>query len=173
MILEGLHLLGGPNGESLPEIMALPKEVSTMLARLRNRIPLCHMRQTDIPVRNVKQPTVAGSSRRDQLVATLRQELASKDTKVQRVRKRPAGMQTKRKANDLGEVHAKRQAIAVVDTLMRSSAGSGAKTVPHLSGDQSGAQMTNVKLQFFDTPTIFKNLFQSTFARKTKTWLGQ
>jgi len=124
------------------------------------------MRQIDIPVRNVKQPTVAGSSRRDQLVATLRQELASKDTKIQRMRKRPAGIQTKRKASDLGEAHVKRQAIAVVDTPMRSNADSGAIIVPHLSEDQFGAQMTNVKLKFFDPPTIFKNLLQSDIFKK-------
>ncbi|ROW07924.1 hypothetical protein VMCG_03429 [Cytospora schulzeri] len=56
-----LHVLVDSNGNCLPDVIALPTQLSTLRDRFRKRLPLMHMREADIPLDILKMPTLPPS----------------------------------------------------------------------------------------------------------------
>lgn len=57
-IREILFLLKNENGDPLPQVVALPKQLSTLKDRLASRLPRINMREYDVPVNVLKIPTL-------------------------------------------------------------------------------------------------------------------
>lgn len=54
---EVVHVLRDANGQVLPDVLALPKNLATLRDRMRTRMPLINMREANIPLKAEKLPT--------------------------------------------------------------------------------------------------------------------
>ncbi|KAI0470229.1 hypothetical protein F4859DRAFT_515755 [Xylaria cf. heliscus] len=87
MLREGLHLLKDKNGDVLPEIKELPKQLSTLLSRHRKRLPLINMREAEVPLKAEKMPSVARQRRQETLERLKARARGEKPKKRTRKRK--------------------------------------------------------------------------------------
>lgn len=67
MLREGLQLVRDKDGNQIPDLVNLPKQLSTLISRQRKRLPLINMREAEIPLKAEKLPTEAKKRRKEVL----------------------------------------------------------------------------------------------------------
>jgi hypothetical protein len=165
---EILFLIRDKDGELPPMIEQLPKQVSTLRDRMRKRMPMMNMREADIPLNVLKLPTLPPNlqpEERERLegiralndaktAANAATRYAIKITKEKGKFSTPA-RQAQKEAAD-----AKAQMLALREKNPQSDI------------DISNVPVVHMKLNFFDPPTLFKNIAASEISKRVHSGPG-